>query len=92
MAYGHDKPAKLADAMSGFQTSGYIDKKGAPTGDMGFNVMPPGMFIGDQPNCDLAGPDDNGDMIKRELTPLGYPESGGYGTTWSTVKGSKTPM
>lgn len=56
---------------TGFQTSGYIVKKGAPSGDAKFNVMPPGQDIGNQPNADIK------DMPLKTLTPASYPGDGG---------------
>lgn len=40
---------------SGFQTDGYLDKKGTPQGDVKFNHMPPGMEIENQVMADIRG-------------------------------------
>ncbi|HKR43370.1 MAG TPA: hypothetical protein VJU59_27425 [Paraburkholderia sp.] len=54
---------------TGFVTSGFITKKGAPSPDSDrFNVMPPGEYIEDQPNADIR------EMPMKKITPLGYPE------------------
>lgn len=56
---------------TGFVKSGYINKKGAPSGDSAkFNVLPPGQNIEDQPNADVS------EMTMKKITPLGYPGSG----------------
>ena len=40
--------------MVGVKDSGYIDKKGTPSGlDARFNMLPPGMEIEDQKNADI---------------------------------------
>lgn len=57
--------------MSGFQTSGYIDKKGTPSGEMAkFNVMPPGYDISNQPMADIR------DMPMVKLVDTSYPGDG----------------
>ncbi|CAB3731058.1 hypothetical protein [Paraburkholderia rhynchosiae] len=55
---------------TGFVTGGFITKKGAPTGDAKFNVMPPGDDIDNQPDADIRP------MPMKKITPLGYPGSG----------------
>jgi hypothetical protein len=57
--------------MVGFQTSGYIDKKGTQDGDMTkFNVMPPGYDIANQPMADIR------DMKMVKLVDVSYPGDG----------------
>lgn len=56
---------------SGFQTSGYIDKKGTPYGDgVSFNKMPPGMDISEQDVADIRS------MQLKTLTDTSYPGDG----------------
>lgn len=56
---------------TGFVTSGFITKKGTPSGEGAkFNVMPPGEYIEDQPDADIR------EMPMKKITPLGYPGSG----------------
>ena len=56
---------------SGFQTSGYIDKKGTPYGEAAkFNFLPPGMDIADQENAEINN------MPLRKLTSESYPGDG----------------
>jgi len=56
---------------SGFQTGGYIDKKGTPYGEAAkFNVMPPGMDICNQPVAEFNN------MPMRKLTSESYPGDG----------------
>lgn len=58
---------------SGFQTSGYINKKGTPYGEgVMFNKMPPGMDIGNQDICDINN------MPMKKLTDLDYPGDGAF--------------
>jgi len=58
---------------SGFQTSGYLDKKGTPYGEGAkFNMMPPGMDITNQEVCDIR------DMEFKTITESGYPGDGGF--------------
>lgn len=62
-----------ADDKSGFQTDGYIDKKGTPEGPSAtFNKMPPGMDISNQEIADIR------DMPMKKITPEGYPGDGGF--------------
>ena len=57
--------------MSGFQTSGYIDKKGTPYGEAAkFNFLPPGMDISNQTDADIRS------MPLRKLTAESYPGDG----------------
>jgi hypothetical protein len=57
--------------VTGFVTSGFITKKGAPSPDSDhFNVMPPGDDIDNQPDADIRP------MAMKKITPLGYPGSG----------------
>ena len=55
--------------MVGLSASGFITKKGAPTGEMGFNVLPPGDMI-DQPDADIR------EMPMKSVTSIGYPGDG----------------
>lgn len=56
---------------SGFQTEGYIDKKGTPYGDSAtFNRMPPGMDISDQEVVDIRS------MQLKTVTDISYPGDG----------------
>jgi hypothetical protein len=56
---------------SGFETSGYIDKKGTPYGEAAkFNFLPPGMEIDDQENADIRS------MPYKEVTDMSYPGDG----------------
>lgn len=57
----------MAENDTGFQTSGYINKKGTSAPG---NEMPPGMDIGDQSNADIS------EMKMKKLVPLSYPGSG----------------
>lgn len=58
---------------SGFQTDGYIDKKGTPYGEGAkFNQMPPGMDISNQEMTDIR------DMPLKRLTKDGYEGDGGF--------------
>lgn len=59
----------MAENDTGFQTSGYLDKKGTKGGDL--NAMPPGQDIDNQPNADTSV-----DMKLNKLLPLSYPGSG----------------
>lgn len=57
--------------MSGFQTSGYIDKKGTPYGEAAkFNFMPPGMDISNQENSDQRA------MPLRKIIAESFPGDG----------------
>lgn len=56
---------------SGFQTDGYLVKKGTPYGEAAkFNMMPPGMDINNQEVCDIR------DMPFKEITDMSYPGDG----------------
>ncbi len=56
---------------SGFQTDGYINKKGTPYGESAkFNMLPPGMDITNQENCDIRN------MELMTLTDVSYPGDG----------------
>lgn len=56
---------------SGFQTSGYIDKKGTQFGEsVKLNHMPPGMDIEDQQTADIRA------MPKKHITEMSYPGDG----------------
>jgi hypothetical protein len=56
---------------SGFQTSGYIDKKGTPYGEAAkFNQMPPGMELSDQTMADIRP------MALKKITSESYPGDG----------------
>jgi hypothetical protein len=58
---------------SGFQTEGYIVKKGTPQGESAmFNKMPPGMDITNQDVTDQRS------MPFRKLTELDYPGDGAF--------------
>ncbi len=58
---------------SGFQTEGYIVKKGTPQGEGAkFNLMPPGMDITNQ---DIT---DQRNMPMKKLTDLDYPGDGAW--------------
>jgi hypothetical protein len=56
---------------SGFETEGYIVKKGMGYGEnLKLNYLPPGMDITNQENCDMR------DMPYKEITDLSYPGDG----------------
>jgi hypothetical protein len=56
---------------TGFQTSGYIDKKGTPYGEAAkFNFMPPGMDIDNQENAVINS------MPMKKLVSTSYPGDG----------------
>lgn len=56
---------------SGFQTDGYIDKKGTTYGESAkFNMLPPGMDITNQENCDIRN------MPFMKLIDTSYPGDG----------------
>ena len=56
---------------SGFQTSGYIDKKGTPYGDTAmFNHLPPGMEMDDQAMADIRN------MPMKTVVSESYPGDG----------------
>lgn len=58
---------------SGYQTSGYITKKGTPYGEAAkLNFLPPGMDISDQENKDIR------EMTLKKLTDLSYPGDGAF--------------
>jgi hypothetical protein len=56
---------------AGVKTSGYIDKKGTPSGnDVHFNMLPPGMNIEDQKLADIH------EMPMKTVVSLSYPGDG----------------
>lgn len=58
---------------AGIKNSGYIVKKSGipdPHASTGFNVLPPGMEIEDQPNADIRA------MPYKEVTGKSYPGDG----------------
>lgn len=64
---------------AGFQTNGYQVKKGTPFvigAQIGtiLNTMPPGMFIDNQPICDIRD-----EPFKQLVDPSGYPGDGWTG-------------
>lgn len=62
------------DEMVGFETGGYIDKKGTPYGDGAtFNFLPPGMDIADQVITDQRN------MPMKRVTSESYPGDGWEG-------------
>lgn len=57
--------------LSGFVTSGYLDKAGTPYGESAkFNFLPPGMDISNQENIEVH------EMPLRKLTSESYPGDG----------------
>lgn len=67
-----DKMAR--DQRVGFVTSGYITKKGTPSGESAkFNYLPPGQDINDQHCADIRA------MEKKQVTAMGYPGDGWQG-------------
>jgi hypothetical protein len=61
--------------MTGFVTSGYIDKRGTPHGEAArFNMMPPGMDITDQVTTEQHP------MPFKTVTAMGYPGDGWGGS------------
>lgn len=68
----------MAENDTSFARSGFITKKGTPSGESAmFNKLPPGDQIGNQVNSDLAGPEGaEANMPMKKITPLGYPGSG----------------
>jgi hypothetical protein len=55
----------------GIQSTGFIDKKGTPSGmDAKFNKLPPGENIENQECADVRS------LPYKEITPLGYPGDG----------------
>lgn len=55
----------------GFETSGYIDKKGTPSGESArFNKMPPGMDITNQEVTDQRN------LKLKKITDMGYAGDG----------------
>jgi hypothetical protein len=61
----------MKEEMTGFQTSGYIDKKGTPSGEMAqFNQMPPGYDISSQAMADIR------EMPMVKLVDISYPGDG----------------
>lgn len=64
----------MSENTTGFKTSGYITKKGTPSGaDAKFNQLPPGQNIADQECADIR------DLPKKEITASGYPGDGWSG-------------
>lgn len=62
---------------AGFQTSGYITKKGTPNGaDAKFNYLPPGMNIDRQECADIRPLE-----MKQIVSASGYPGDGWSGET-----------
>lgn len=56
---------------AGIERTGYIDKKGTPSGqDAMFNRLPPGEDITKQEVCDIRS------QPYKEVTDLGYPGDG----------------
>lgn len=61
----------MAENTTGFEKSGYIDKKGTPNGEgTKFNVMPPGQNIEDQPVKDIRS------MPMKHVVGQSYPGDG----------------
>lgn len=59
----------------GFETTGYINKKGTPSGESAmFNKMPPGMDITNQEVTDQRN------LKLKKITSMGY-EGDGWGET-----------
>ena len=59
------------DNMNSFIHSGFITKKGAPSGEGAkFNVMPPGDMIDNQPDADIR------DLPMKQIVGLSYPGDG----------------
>lgn len=57
--------------MSGFRTTGYLDKKGTPYGEAAkFNFLPPGMEITNQENADIR------DLPMKQLVNESFPGDG----------------
>lgn len=55
----------------GVKDSGYLDKKGTPSGDGAhFNKLPPGVNIEDQAVADIRA------MPMKTITPSGFPGDG----------------
>ena len=72
----------MAENTTGFQTSGYINKKGTSVENS--NVMPPGYDIENQPNADIR------DMPMKRVVSGSYPGDGGFPGTDSST-GSVNP-
>lgn len=71
---GMDSLKSEALDRPGFETSGYITKKGTPSGESAkFNYLPPGMDIDDQPMLDVK------QMKLKKITTMGY-EGDGWGS------------
>lgn len=59
---------------AGIKDTGYIDKKGTPSGmEAKFNALPPGTNIGDQAVSDVSR---TLSMPMKTVTDLGYPGDG----------------
>ncbi len=72
---GMSSAAGSNSEMTGFQTSGYIDKQGTPYGEAAkFNFMPPGMDINNQENAEIH------DMPMKKLVATSYPGDGWGGS------------
>lgn len=83
MGYGVlPNSAKLEnDERVGFQTSGYIDKKGTPAGlEARFNYLPPGHDINSQYCADLR------DLPMKEPMTTGYRGDGWGGENGNMVR------
>jgi hypothetical protein len=58
----------------GIQNTGYLDKKGTPSGEAAaFNMLPPGMNIEDQKVADIRS-----QPMKMYESGLSYPGDGGF--------------
>lgn len=73
-----DAPSSELLDNPGFQTGGYIDKKGVTAAnamdpDFRYNRTPPGMFIDDQSGADIRP------MTVKFVTGMGYPGDGWSG-------------
>jgi hypothetical protein len=77
----YGKKGVVTDDFDGFRTSGFINKKGTPSGEGAkFNKLPPGDDITNQEVMDMAGPGREG-MPYKEITTRGYQDSGAFGNT-----------
>lgn len=65
------KSGGQAVEKTGVKDSGYLTKKGTPSGmEAKFNRLPPGMNIEDQEVCDIRGQE------MKTIVNLGYPGDG----------------
>lgn len=83
MEYGNlPNSAKMEnDERVGFETSGYIDKKGTPAGlEARFNYLPPGQDINDQYCADIR------DLPMKRITAGSFPGDGWNGSNGSVVR------